>query len=56
MRDDVPICFGLYKDNRRYCLECKSRDDCVEELVCSIVEGRSRRPSAVVTLKELLEE
>ena len=49
--NESPLCWGQYKDNQPCCQNCGSSQGCAEELVCSILEGRSRRPSRIVELK-----
>jgi len=49
--NESPLCWGLYKDNQSCCQNCDSSQGCAEELVVSILEGRSKRPSTIVELK-----
>lgn len=43
-----PVCWGMYKDNNDNCQECARKQACYQELVVSILEGRSRRSSAII--------
>jgi hypothetical protein len=49
----MPLCFGLYKDSKAECQECKHMKECSMRLVLNILEGTSQRPSAIMTLEEL---
>ena len=48
--NESPLCWGQYKDLEECCKNCNSSQRCAEELVLSILEGRSRRPSAIIRM------
>lgn len=52
-----PMCFGQFKEQNPACQQCKKDNDsifyeCHKELVLSILEGRSVRPSVIIEWKE----
>ena len=49
--NESPLCWGQYKDLQECCKKCDSVQGCAEELVISILEGRSVRPPFIVELK-----
>ena len=51
--NEAPLCWGLYKDTQECCLNCIVRGGCVEELVLSILEGRNKRPAAIIKIGDL---
>jgi hypothetical protein len=48
-----PLCFGSYKDSSVNCQLCDDRQRCAEQLVKNILEGKSKRPSLIINLKDI---
>ena len=52
MSEFKPQCFGLYKDSSESCNTCEVRQKCAEQLVINILEGKSKRPSIIIEVKD----
>lgn len=45
-----PKCHGEFWETNPSCPPCEFKQDCAEELVLRILEGRSVRPSAIIEM------